>query len=307
MVESHFREWQEASKRAQALVASMFEAQGAAHRILRDSVEAIERSLEQARVAQEQQVRLAATLQFPTFDVLGPSLTAAAAAAQGSIFRDLSETFEPLQRTLRELPPRTQEALLLLGAHGWYLDLEMPMPGLWVLRDALAEGNVTEAESVLCEHYECRLDGIEKSIVSRSPHRAHLIKAAFGAHRREEYGLSIPLLLAQVDGICKELTNEFLFMSRDKKPCVANYVEEMAANCFLAALLSPLAETLPISASRSDLMADAETLNRHAILHGQSLHYGNKTNGLKAISLINYVVHVLCSDLRKPTSSQPLD
>ena len=37
----------------------------------------------------------------------------------------------------------------MLGAHGWYLDLEMPLPGLWELKKALSEGKTEEAEDAL--------------------------------------------------------------------------------------------------------------------------------------------------------------
>ena len=73
---------------------------------------------------------------------------------QRSIQELISPVFEELQRSFRELPPRTQGALLLLGAHGWYLDLEMPLPGLWKLKKALSEGKTEEAEDALIEYFE---------------------------------------------------------------------------------------------------------------------------------------------------------
>jgi hypothetical protein len=65
----------------------------------------------------------------------------------------------------------------------------------------------------------------------------------------------------------------------------------------MAALLSPLAQTLPIGASERQRNEEFIGLNRHMVLHGESLNYGNKINSLKAISLINYVAHVLKVDV----------
>jgi hypothetical protein len=220
-------------------------------------------------------------------------LATQATEIQESIGRLVSPVLEELQRTFRELPPRTQEALLILGSHGWYMDMEMTFPGLWELKKALSEGNVEEAEKALVVHFENRLDKIEKSLIDKCPHRTHLRTAAFKAPRRQEYELSIPVLLAQTDGVCKETVSQYLFMRHNKKPRTAIYVEEIATDAFQAALLSPLAQTLPISASEHERPGDTDALNRHAVLHGDSLNYGSKVNSPKAISLINYVVHVL--------------
>lgn len=217
-----------------------------------------------------------------------------------SITRLIASAFKELQRSSRELPSKTRETLISLGGHGWFLDLEMPLSKLWKLTKALTDGNTIEAENALAEYYESRTDGIEKSIVARFPNREKLISAAFNAHRRQEYELSIPVFLAQADGICKEVVNEHLFLKHNKKPRTAIYVEQIASDAYLAALLSPLAQSLPINASENERDATFGELNRHMVLHGESLNYGNKTNSLKAISLLNYVAHVL--DINKSTN-----
>jgi len=66
------------------------------------------------------------------------------------------------------------------------------------------------------------------------------------------------------------------------------FVEQVASDSYRAALLSPLAQTLPIGASEHERKEGFNELNRHMVLHGESLEYGSKTNSLKAISLVNY-------------------
>ena len=204
--------------------------------------------------------------------------------------------FLELQKGFKELPPRTQEALLLLGEHGWCLDPEMSLPALWELEGALADGNVLEAEEALVDYFEGRLSEIEESISTKFPHRIHIIRAAFEAHRRGEYSLSVPVLLAQADGICKETVDQYLVMRNDKKPRTAIYVAQLAADTYRAALLSPLATTLPIGATEKERQEGFTALNRHMVLHGESLDYGSKINSLKTVSLVNYVAHFLPAD-----------
>ena len=212
-----------------------------------------------------------------------------------------SPALEQLQRGLTTLPGRTRRALLVLGDNGWFLHFAMSLPALWDLERELSGGNVKEAESQLIEHFRGRLDEIEESVVEKFPQRAPIIRAALNAHRRQEYALSIPVLLAQADGMCKQQVNQHLFMNRNKRPMTAIYVEQVAADTFEAALLTPLAQTLPISTSSHERSKDDGALNRHAVLHGESLDYGSETNGLKAVSLINYVAHVL-GDLQNSPS-----
>lgn len=208
---------------------------------------------------------------------------------QIAIQKPIIPIFDDLKNSFQELPKHIQEVLLLLGENGWYLDLEMPLPTLWYLRDILDEGNLLKAENILVKYFENRLSEIEKSILKKFPSRKHLLKPAFNAHRRKEYCLSIPLFLAQTDGICKEASGQCLFMKSNRKPRTAIYVDQIANDTFMAAILSPLAKTLPINVSGEERPRNFNGLNRHMVLHGESLDYGSKINGLKAISLVNYV------------------
>ena len=57
-----------------------------------------------------------------------------------------------------------------------------------------------------------------------------LIRAAFNAHRRQEYELAIPVILAQTGGICKEVVNEYLFIKNNKKPGTAIYAPALGGS-----------------------------------------------------------------------------
>ena len=303
-LDAHFKQCQQIAERIRAQVTPALKVQEILQKSLGPIIErqtTFQKALERALTEQNRWRELVESIKVPHFDLpdLFP-LTKHVAEFQKSMQGLISSAFEQLQRSFRDLPPRTQDALLLLGAHGWYLDLEMPLPGLWKLKNALSEGDVGEAEEALVEYFAGRLAEIEKSITDGFPHRAHLIRAAFNAHRRQEYELSIPVLLAQTDGICKDVVNQYLFIKRNKKPSTAIYVDQIAGDTYRAALLSPLAKTLPISATEGERPAGFDALNRHTVLHGDSLDYGSKINSLKAISLVNYVAHVLEVEKENP-------
>ena len=130
----------------------------------------------------------------------------------------------------------------------------------------------------------------------RFPARAIILESAFNAHKRKEYALSIPVLLIQADGICYDLINKQLYSKKGKVPVVAEYAETITADVFRSALLYPLTQPLPISASANERAEDFSDLNRHQVIHGESTTYDTEINSLKAISMLNYVSYVLSRD-----------
>lgn len=198
---------------------------------------------------------------------------------------------------IKELPTRLQQAVLLLADHGWFFDFEMPLSGLWECEKAIAGGDVKAAEGAFIVYFNERLTDIERSVVEQYPHRAVLITAAFRGHRSEEYEMSIPLLLTQVDGICKDAVDRYFFIRERGKgrPSTGSYVDELVNDTFKAALLSPLAVTSEINLSERERKEGFTGLNRHMVMHGESLDYGTRVNSLKTISLLNYVVGALQS------------
>ncbi len=99
----------------------------------------------------------------------------------------------------------------------------------------------------------------------------------------------------QADGICAELVkNKSLFRISHKKPAIASHIEEaFEQDSFERAIFIVLESVTAINMSEPDRPKDRKILNRHQIIHGESLDYGTKTNSLKAISFINYVAQSL--------------
>jgi len=259
--------------------------------------EQITKALQPVAEMQRRVAELTSITRLP--DSLYAGLTAAAEGAfefRRQLEAFATPAFTNLAEHFRKLPERTRNALLVLGNHGWYLDLEMPLPALWELERDLTDGNVDEAETSLQEYFRERADGIATALKVAFPRRERVLGAAFAAHARGEFELSIPVFLAQADGICLELIGVQLFTKRDKKPAPAAYVESIALDTFRSAMMHPLANPLPISFSAQERGADFDDLNRHQVLHGESVDYGIEVNSLKAISLLNYVFQVLSKD-----------
>jgi hypothetical protein len=205
----------------------------------------------------------------------------------------LAHSLEPLRETLARLPGDTRKALKVLGEHGWFIDMEMPLPAPRHLQELLEQGDTAQAEAWLTDYYRDRMPDILKELCARFPARARIFTLAWQAHERGEYELSVPVCLAQADGICRDLTSFQLFRKKFGLPQVAAYVASLPADKFTTALLEPLTVVLPISASEGQRPPDSTELNRHSVLHGEAVDYGTEINSLKAISLLQYVSSVL--------------
>lgn len=61
----------------------------------------------------------------------------------------------------------------------------------------------------------------------------------------------------------------------------------------LSAALTPLKEYRMLTLSFNKVKDYPHIVSRNSILHGYDINYASETNGLKTISLLNYVVRVV--------------
>lgn len=200
------------------------------------------------------------------------------------ITKPIRDSFEQFSKDLREAIKHT---LQLLGKEGWFLDPELPVFPLSF------RGHPHEMTEWLCGFYRKKIDEIERKLANSYPHRARLLRQAFEAHREGKYGLSIPVFLAQADGIFWDRTpgNQNLFIGYQRSGAYDQYASQISGN-FDLALLYPISIPLPLWRNwneRSETEEFRVCLNRHQVLHGESTDYDTEQNSLKAISLLSYL------------------
>jgi hypothetical protein len=198
-----------------------------------------------------------------------------------------------LVEAAKAMPPAYRKALMELGQRGWYLDGEMGLSTPVEFARAISAGQIEETEVALEDHFTMRLDAIESEIAAAFPSRARILAAAFRAHKDGLYACSIPVFLTQMDGICMDVGKKYFFIKENKRPGIAGHVDQLSDNPLAAAMLAPLTEILPISAPPEARGPGFWQLNRHTVIHGESVDYDTKRNSLRAISLLNYVSQML--------------
>lgn len=245
------------------------------------------------------------------------SLVALAEAARPVIeqfkeaWKQAVPALQAIAEGFRTLPERSSVALLQLGAQGWYLDPSLPASALFELAEAFSGESKERANELLCKWIDEHLSETEELLAKRFPNRKDIFQEAFKAHSLKLYAASIPLFLAQADGICQQLHGVQLFKKlRSGRLLLKERVEKLEIGEYEKAFLAPLLEPLPITASAKERLLLSNNLNRHAIIHGESIDYGTHENSCRAISLITYaswvLVEIMPNQALKPTGSPPL-
>ena len=210
---------------------------------------------------------------------------------------------------LNGFPAEYREAMLVIANKGWYLDPDMAFDEPLQLAAAYSDGRADEADKELVEHFRARLHTIEADLVSKFPKREAILRQAFQAHRMELYYASIPTFLTLVDGVCLDITKTgYLFKKErgEKRTGVAPYVDGIADSPMTEAMLAPFLEAHAILFNEKQRAPEFASLNRHMVLHGESLDHGTEANSLRTISLLYYAARALkeFSDVKPDTPNE---
>lgn len=208
-------------------------------------------------------------------------------------FREAFNVWQPALRQFVEsiaaLPEATRNALVILGERGWYVDPELPAGFLLAAATAIVD-DLEGTTKDLCRITDERAAEAESTLCEAFPQRARIIGQAFAAHRSKTYALSIPVFLAQADGICQELHGVQIY-SKDRsthEPALKRKVEEVDLDRLTTLLLTPLLTDMPLTASPRRRATATVRFNRHAILHGEAVDYDTFENSCRAISFLSY-------------------
>jgi len=151
-------------------------------------------------------------------------------------------------------------------------------------------------DKIMVAHYRETLDEIQKWAEDEFPNRRLILRKAFNAHRQRDYELSIPVMLAQADGIGEEIFGKDVSPSSQhsrkvnaRKKFVEGIIDSATKKMF-GDYYSLITSQLPINAGESQRTKFNSPLNRHLVLHGISTDYATEVNALKTISWLQYII-----------------
>jgi len=188
-----------------------------------------------------------------------------------------------------------------LMKHGWYLNPNLSLVMLDLLIQAFDE-DPDGASEKLAELIESELSQIQDSLANSAPDRREILRQAFYAHRTKLYNLSVPVFLAQADGMWRDRLGRHLF-DRGGPAKAATEYERLTPDDMTRSILSSFSTQVPLWFSETKREADFNALNRHQVLHGETTDYGTREYSLKAISFLYFVAFLLDSGTARSSTS----
>lgn len=213
-----------------------------------------------------------------------------------------SEGLGKASRDLASFPVEVQVKLLALMQAGWAIDPDKPILFVRLAQGEFGDGHTTEAW--VAGHFESRLDEIQSALANRHPERAVILLDAFDAHRRGLYTLSVPVLLAQADGIVGDRYERKQLFSKSQQHGLASQINGMDPGQLSTMWTEILSGDAEVSSNVRDLPVGFSGLNRHSVLHGTDLEYGTKENSLKAVSMLYMASHLVATNPKSESADQ---
>lgn len=198
-----------------------------------------------------------------------------------------------VKQRLDELPQKSKDAMRLALAEGWFFGWHDGLKSLMDLVESLETTQSSTVDDIMVAYYRTNLQPFSDEITSQYPNRAAAIRAAVNAHTSlgdQGYSLSIPVFIAQADGLLAEITG---VESMTKAASVLR--EKYADDPRLLDLLYPFLELrgsgfMMSAKARQDAAQTTgksfTALNRHQVMHGERSDYGTEMNSLKAFSFL---------------------
>jgi hypothetical protein len=199
-----------------------------------------------------------------------------------------------VKRRLDELPRKSRDAMRLALADGWFFGWHDGLQSLMELVERLGTTQSVTVDDLMAGYYRLNLQSFAAELTSKYPKRATAIKAAVNAHMSpgdEGYFLSVPVFIAQADGLLAEISGVESPMTKAANVLRGKYADDPELLDLLYPLLELQGSNFMKSAKARHDAAQASgksftALNRHQVMHGERSDYGTEINSLKAFSFL---------------------
>lgn len=214
------------------------------------------------------------------------------------------------QERIEGFPEASKQAMKVASREGWFFNWQGGFQDVLELAEGIREATSSDdIDKILLAHYNDYWDYYSGQLAEKYPARKNAIHAAINAHRNlspDGYSLSIPVFLAQADGIFSEVTGISSAMDKAKGQQVIKGSQwlstkigkdEEAAGCLLPLLELHELDILKSKGARKTKSEKTgkvfDALNRHQVMHGEVSDYGTEINSVKAFSFLLFVaLHV---------------
>jgi len=221
-----------------------------------------------------------------------------------------SVDWKHVQERIEGFPEASSQAMKVASREGWFFNWQGGYQDVMELTESIRDASsAAEIDTILMEYYSDYWDYYAELLAEKYPARKTAIQAAIDAHRSfapAGYSLSIPVFLAQADGIFSEIVGIPLAMGKERGRSVSRGSQwlseqiggdEKAMGSLLPALELHELDILKNPGAREAKARETgkvfDALNRHQVMHGEVSDYGTEINSVKAFSFLLFVaLHV---------------
>ena len=243
--------------------------------------------------------------------------------AISQVLAELAKVFEAVIRENdKRMAPLREFALNMMEAHrlaenvhervlecllsrGWCHSYHFTAANIIHLGELVRIGKGDEIDLGMAEFTRHHFVRILSTACEKYPTRAQILTDAFDAHRAGKYSLSIPTILAQLDGIgCEVLgvARQF-FKHKTREKALSRCLETFKlvgsdspypVGGIQERMLSALKREWNVALDTNERRdtGQCSPLNRHGVLHGLDTEYPSEHNSLRCINLLGYLLEV---------------
>lgn len=205
------------------------------------------------------------------------------------LFEQVNTSFAKVVEAAQRWQEARKEDVTVMADNGWYPN--------WFTFFYTPETEPSSIDELMSIHLNENWEDITQKILQLCQNRTHILEAAFDLHKSGNYIASIPLFLAQADGICCESLKSFLFTKNETEERIRELIDngQIETNMFTDIFLEPfkLKNHHNAGISKATAQAKNKAPNRNGILHGHRKHldYGTEINSLKCFSLLSFITY----------------
>lgn len=213
--------------------------------------------------------------------------------------RGWAKALKEMQDTIEAHLAFIDQFNVTLYDHGWPPPLAIGTDDAYEIFFEINKKSLTKDQrkdilaSKLCEFHtgpvleEMLVNWKSKAFLSK---RIHILEAGVKAHLRGEYCLSVTGLIPQVEGIVVDVFQRSARVSIGKIKSILSEVVSKERPGDMNSITARLIMNAFLKSFQPGTSPDFD-LNRNAILHGVTVDYGTEATSIKAIMLLDNLVH----------------
>ena len=162
---------------------------------------------------------------------------------------------------------RTCEDIAALAENGWFIsNWETPLSLLHATARDFRQNRTDRGDALMTRHFRDILPTIERQASEQFLARAVILKKAFAAHRAGDFELSIPVILAQADGMGHEVFGVSPYSRHQGKiSMLSDFLRKLRVSEEEADYFKIVTRLLPMNAGPTERSQYSSPLNRHLL------------------------------------------